>query len=315
MLKVVFCGTPDIAVPTLKALHNDPSVEIVSVVSQPDRPSGRGNQFKSPEVIIAAKELKIPTFQCENINRESDFLTMLEQNPPDLFIVFAFAQFLGKRVLNLSKLGCFNIHTSILPRHRGAAPIHYAIWCGDTISGVSIQRMVKQMDAGDLCHKATIPVADNETTPQLYERLKLLASEQISPFIKKLNEQSLVFTAQEPELITFAPTIKKEEGFVDPTLLAADEIDKRVRAFLPWPGVQLMFDNKRCKILKALTTTASCPTGKLCQKEEALLLGCAQSSTLQIQELQIEGKAATDAKAWLNGQRGQLPQVTPLTRK
>ncbi|MBH47973.1 MAG: methionyl-tRNA formyltransferase, partial [Halobacteriovorax sp.] len=221
MLKVVFCGTPDIAVPTLMTLNANPNVEIVQVVSQPDRPSGRGNKLKSPEVIECAKKLELPFFQCTNLNKEADFLTSLEALKPDIFIVFAFAQFLGKRVLSLPKLGCFNIHTSLLPRHRGAAPIHYGIWCGDKIGGVSIQRMVKEMDAGDICVASSLDIHVDETTPSLYERLKILAPDCTEQLISDILGNTLTFTKQDSAQITFAPTIKKEEGYLNPSFHSA----------------------------------------------------------------------------------------------
>src|SRR5690606_7773598 len=206
-----------IAVTSLDAIANHPNIKIEYVISQPDRPAGRGQKLKSPEVIEKARELGLETFQTENLNREDEFLTKLESNPPDLFIVFAFAQFLGKRVLNLSKLGCFNIHTSLLPRHRGAAPIHYGIWCGDEVGGVSIQRMVKKMDAGDICHSIETKIGERETTPELYARLKDLAAKASAEFLSKTLGNELVFTPQDESLVTFAPTIKKEDGLINPT--------------------------------------------------------------------------------------------------
>ncbi len=156
MLKVVFCGTPDISTNCLQKLHDNKEVEILYVVSQPDRPSGRGKKLKSPEVVELANKLGLNVFQTPNLNKETDFLTKLKHLDPDCFVVFAFAQFLSSKVLELPKLGCFNIHTSLLPKYRGAAPIHYAILNGDTATGVSIQKMVKKMDAGDIGYSASI---------------------------------------------------------------------------------------------------------------------------------------------------------------
>lgn len=311
MLRVIFCGTPDIAVPSLEAVARHPKVKLELVISQPDRPAGRGQQLKSPEVVARAKELGINVFQCENLNKETEFLNSLTNNPPDLIIVFAFAQFLGSKILNLPKIGCFNIHTSLLPRHRGAAPIHYGIWCGDKTGGVSIQRMVKKMDAGDICHSIPTSISDNETTPELYERLKKLAEVATTEFLEKAISNQLAFTPQDEKLVTFAPTIKKEEGYIDPLLLDSIEIDRRVRAFKPWPGVQVMLGQKRCKLDWVVPSSHRVEAGQLKKIDGKLILGCLDSS-LEIIRLQPEGKPVMDASSWLNGQQGDLPPIAVL---
>ena len=148
-LNVVFCGTPEFSLPTLSLLHIHPRVHLMHVISMPDRPAGRGQHIKSPPVIEYAKKHQLAFTQTENINKEENLINNLS-GKVDLIIVLAFAQFLGKSWLNLPHLGCFNIHTSLLPRYRGAAPIQYALLNGDTETGVSIQKMVSKMDAGDI---------------------------------------------------------------------------------------------------------------------------------------------------------------------
>ncbi|MCE3014018.1 MAG: methionyl-tRNA formyltransferase, partial [Proteobacteria bacterium] len=159
-LKTLFFGTPDFSVATLELLQHHPLIELLGVVSMPDRPAGRGQELKSPEVINYAKNIKIPFFQTENINKEEALLETWKNEKVDLIIVLAFAQFLGSKVLQLPLLGCFNIHTSLLPKYRGAAPIQYALWNGDTETGVSIQRMVKKMDAGNIVVSVPTPIFD-----------------------------------------------------------------------------------------------------------------------------------------------------------
>lgn len=308
MLRVIFCGTPDIAAPTLRALHDIEGVEIIHVISQPDRPAGRGQKLKSPEVIEVAKELKLNFFQTANLNKEEEFLSSLEKNPPDLIIVFAFAQFLNSRVLKLPQMGCFNIHTSLLPRHRGAAPIHYSIWMGDKTGGVSIQRMVKKMDAGDICIAKPIAISERATTTELYEELKQLACESINDFMALVKNESLVFTAQDESLVSFAPVIKKEDGFVNPLTHTAVEIDRRVRAFTPWPGVQVLFESKRVKLVDTIPSAHNITPGTLKVVNKELVLGC-QGSSLVIKKLQFEGKPVVEASAWLNGVQADLPAV------
>jgi methionyl-tRNA formyltransferase len=162
-LRTIFLGTPDFSIPVLEMLTNHHNIELVQVITMPDRPAGRGQEMQSPPVAMFAKEKKIPLLQTENINKEEAFFENFNSTNTDLIIVLAFAQFLGTKILALPKLGCFNIHTSLLPKYRGAAPIQYALWNGDKSTGVSIQKMVKKMDAGDLAHSHPLPILENET--------------------------------------------------------------------------------------------------------------------------------------------------------
>jgi methionyl-tRNA formyltransferase len=184
--RVAFCGTPDFSVPTLDLLTHHPHIELLKVISMPDRPAGRGMELKSPEVISFSKDNKIPFFQTENINKEPAMLHELKSLNLDFVVVLAFAQFLGSEMLTLGKMGCFNIHTSILPKYRGAAPIQYALMNGDTETGVSIQKMVKKMDAGDLVHFHTVKISHTETGGQLYTRLKFQAALAMNDLIQKM---------------------------------------------------------------------------------------------------------------------------------
>lgn len=313
MLKVIFCGTPDISTLALKALIEHPEVEIQYVISQPDRPSGRGNHLKSPEVIELAKSMGIRTFQTQNINKEIDFLNTLEALKPDLFIVFAFAQFLGKRVLSLPKLGCFNIHTSLLPRYRGAAPIHYAILNGDSHTGVSIQKMVKQMDAGDICLDQQIDISSGETTESLYEKLKVLASKTIVDFINATIGHSLTFRPQDESLASFAPTIKKDEGYIDFQIERADGIERKLRAFTPWPGVQCLVNNKRCKILALKQSDRTLEPGQIYMTKDQFFIGCL-GGCVELLKVQLEGKQAVDIATWINGLQGQMPVIGAIKK-
>jgi methionyl-tRNA formyltransferase len=212
--RVAFCGTPDFSVPTLDMLFNHPHVDLVKVISMPDRPAGRGMELKSPEVIEYAKAKKIPFFQTENINREPEMIKELKSLDLDFVVVLAFAQFLGSDMLNMGKLGCFNIHTSVLPKYRGAAPIQYALLNGDTETGVSIQKMVKKMDAGDLVHFHTVAIAPTENGGQLYTRLKFQAALAMNDLIVKLLDNKVTYTAQDESKVSFAPTLKKEDGLL-----------------------------------------------------------------------------------------------------
>lgn len=304
-LKLAFFGTPDFSVPALEMLHHHPDVELAMVISMPDRPAGRGMELKSPEVIEYAKKHKIPYFQTENINKEEEFLKKLEDMKLDAMVVLAFAQFLGSRLLNMSRLGCFNIHTSILPKYRGAAPIQYALLNGDTETGVSIQKMVKKMDAGDLVHFHTVKIQDNETGGQLYTRLKFQAALALNDFLLKVKENKITYTPQDESQVSFAPTLKKEDGFLDFANQTATEILNRIRALDPWPGSYCFLNGKRLKVLKAQIYHHQIPAGKIKNDMGSLVVGT-KDKTLHLQEVQLEGKKACSDKELLNGLKGEL---------
>ena len=249
--KVAFCGTPDFAVAALDMLANHPHIELLHVISMPDRPAGRGMELKSPEVIEYAKTKKIKFFQTENINKETDFLKQLKSENLDFIVVLAFAQFLGSEMLNIATLGCFNIHTSILPKYRGAAPIQYALLHGDTETGVSIQKMVKKMDAGDLVHFQTLSIAPTENGAQLYTRLKYQAALALNDLVKKIIDNKITYTAQDESKVSFAPTLKKEDGLLKFSTKSASEILNLIRALDPWPGTYCFLNGKRLKVLLA----------------------------------------------------------------
>lgn len=304
-LKISYFGTPDFSVPTLEMLHQHPDVELAMVISMPDRPAGRGMELKSPEVIEYAKKHKIPFFQTENINREEDFLKTLEEMKLDAMVVLAFAQFLGSKLLNMSRLGCFNIHTSILPRYRGAAPIQYALLHGDKETGVSIQKMVKKMDAGDLVHFHTVKIEDTETGGQLYTRLKFQAALALNDFLINVKANKITYTPQDEAQVSFAPTLKKEDGFLDFANQKADDILNRIRALDPWPGTYCFLNGKRLKVLKARVYHASISPGKIKNDLGSLVVGTLNQA-LHLYEVQLEGKKVCSDKELLNGLKGEL---------
>lgn len=304
-LKIAFFGTPDFSVPALEMLHQHPDVELAYVISMPDRPAGRGMELKSPEVIEYAKKHKIPFFQTENINKEEEFLATLESLKLDAMVVLAFAQFLGSRLLNMSRIGCFNIHTSILPKYRGAAPIQYALLNGDKETGVSIQKMVKKMDAGDLVHFHTVKIQDNETGGQLYTRLKFQAALALNDFLLKVTSNQITYTPQDESQVTFAPTLKKEDGFLDFTNQTSAEIINRIRALDPWPGTYCFLNGKRLKVLKAQIYHSTISAGKIKNDMGSLIVGT-KDKTLHLQLVQLEGKKVCSDKELLNGLKGEL---------
>lgn len=303
--RVAFCGTPDFSVPTLDLLSNHPHIELVKVISMPDRPAGRGMDLKSPEVIEFARSKKIPFFQTENINKEPQMLKELKEANLDFIVVLAFAQFLGSEMLNMGKLGCFNIHTSILPKYRGAAPIQYALLNGDTETGVSIQKMVKKMDAGDLVHFHTVKIASTENGGQLYTRLKFQAALAMNDLIHKLLQNEVTYTVQDESQVSFAPTLKKEDGALLFKEQTVAQIMNRIRAFDPWPGTYCFLNGKRLKVLEAEKYHAKLAPGKAQNDMGALVVGCLDGS-LRLTQIQLEGKKACSDRELLNGIKSEI---------
>jgi methionyl-tRNA formyltransferase len=303
--KVAFCGTPDFSVPTLDLLANHPHIDLKYVISMPDRPAGRGMELKSPEVIDYAKQKKIPFFQTENINREPEFLAKLKNEDLDFIVVLAFAQFLGADMLSMGKWGCFNIHTSILPKYRGAAPIQYALLNGDQETGVSIQKMVKKMDAGDLVHFHTVAIAPTENGGQLYTRLKYQAALAMNDLITKLMANKITYTAQDESQVSFAPTLKKEDGLLKFSSKTVNEILNLIRALDPWPGTYCFLNGKRLKVLMAEPYHHKISPGTAKNDMGSLIVGCKDGS-LRLCDIQLEGKKPCSDKELLNGIKSEI---------
>lgn len=307
-LNVVFCGTPDFSVPTLELLHQHPHINIVGVVTMPDRPAGRGQELKSPPVAAYAKEHKLPLYQVENINREEAVLAELEKKNVDFFLVLAFAQFLGSRVLTMPKIACFNIHTSILPRYRGAAPIQYALLNGDKTTGVSIQRMVKEMDAGDLCHFHELAISPDETGGLLYTRLKFQAALSTNTLIQNITDNKLAFTPQDPAGISFAPTLKKEDGFLNFKESTFEKLNNQVRALDPWPGTYCFLNNQRLKVFTLEKMTKTLKPGETSLQHGQIVIGTADGA-VRLASVQLEGKKVCSDTELLNGLKNKGGEI------
>ncbi len=305
MTKVIFWGTPDFSVPTLEMLHERKDIELVAVISNPDRKSGRGQKVHSPPVIEFCKTHSIPFFQTENINKDLELIQKIKSLKPDVSIVLAFSQFLSDNVLNIPAKGSFNIHTSILPKYRGAAPIQYALLNGDKETGVSIQKMVKKMDAGDLCHYQAVNIGDNETGGQLYNKLKNQAAKSCSVFLDSLISEKLEFTKQDESKVSFAPTLKKDDGFLSFENQTYEQIRNRIRALDPWPGTYIFLNDKRLKVFKIEPSAMKLKPGEFSSQHQTLNIGCLDGA-IRLSSVQLEGKKPTTDTDLLNGLRGKI---------
>ncbi len=277
----------------------------------PDRPAGRGQQLKSPPVIEYAKKHDLSFTQTANLNQEVELIEKL-QGQVDLIIVLAFAQFLGNKWLTLPKIGCFNIHTSLLPKYRGAAPIQYALLNGDTTTGVSIQKMVKKMDAGNIVAEKTITICDYDNTASLQTKLQFAAANTLEEFLANVINDSWTEKIQDESQVSFAPEIPKEMGHIDFSKEDKITILNKLRGLSPWPGLYFFLNNKRVKILDCEIPTPESffrlSPGEVKVLHQQLIVGCADGP-LRISELQLEGKARTTDLQFVNGIRENL-QIT-----
>lgn len=299
-LRTLFFGTPDFSIPSLEALNGHPMIELQAVITMPDRPAGRGKHLVSPAVAAFAKEYDVPLIQTSNVNKCAEFFESYNTDNVDLIIVLAFAQFLGKKVLDLPRLGCFNIHTSLLPKYRGAAPIQYALLNGDSFTGVSIQKMVKKMDAGDVCYSRKVSIEPSESGGELYSKLKTEAALGLNEFIEDILNNKVSYSVQDETQVSFAPTISKEMGHLNFSQDSYDQILNKIRAFDPWPGTFCFINNKRLKVFSIEKVSKKNIVSDVDISQNTLLVGMGEFS-IRLKDVQIEGKKRCSDIELLNG--------------
>lgn len=247
-MRIVFMGTPDFAVPSLKALLESP-YEVVGVVCQPDKPKGRGKVLASPPIKVLALERGLPLLQPEKM-RAPGVLETLKHWDPDLIAVTAFGRILPKEILNLPRFRCVNVHASLLPRYRGAAPIQWAIINGEEETGITIMLMDEGMDTGPILNQEKVPIFPEEVAGELSVRLAQIGGKLLVEAIQALEDGRLVARSQQEEEATLAPLLKKEEGNIDWTLKTMQVLN-RIRGLSPWPGTYSYLNAERIAIWKA----------------------------------------------------------------
>jgi len=248
-LKIIFMGTPDFAVPALKALHKNNN-DVALVITQPDRPKGRGRKVAPPPVKTSAIQLGYRVIQPASI-KTGEFEDLLKRQKPDIIVVVAFGHILPKNILALSNLATINVHASLLPKYRGPAPIHWAIIKGEEETGVTSMLMDEGMDTGDILLSSKIPISPDETAGSLHDRLADLGAELLIKTLNSIESNGLDPIPQEDNQATYAPLLKKEDGLLDWNTPAAD-LDPFIRGMTPWPGAFTFHTNKRLKIFKAI---------------------------------------------------------------
>lgn len=299
--RIVFLGTPDFATPSLRALADHPAFEVVGVVTQPDRPAGRGQQVQMSAVKNLALALDLPIFQPKTLRDESA-VEHLRAWQPDLLVVAAFGQILRQPVLDLPPRGCINVHASLLPRWRGAAPIQYAIRAGDEQTGVTIMLMDIGLDTGPMLTSQAIPIDPRETGATLHDKLAALGAEILPAALIDYLAGRITPTPQPEEGVTIARSIQKEAGLIDWST-PASEIDRHVRAYDPWPGTYTFLDGKRIKILSGINLpggSSSAAPGTLIAHADGIAVQTG-GGLFALETIQPEGKKRMDVQAFLAG--------------
>ncbi|WP_343085121.1 methionyl-tRNA formyltransferase, partial [Blautia producta] len=300
-MRVVFMGTPDFAVGTLEALL-EAGHEVVAVVTQPDKPKGRGKTLMPTPVKEAALARMIPVLQPKKV-REPEFVETLRKIGPDVIVVAAFGQIISKEILEMPRYGCINVHASLLPAYRGAAPIQWAVINGDKESGVTIMRMNEGLDTGDMIDKVVVPLDENETGGSLFDKLSAAGAKLCAEVLEKLENGTAVFEKQ-PELSTtdYAAMIDKKMGKIN-WERPAKEIEQLIRGLNPWPSAYTFMKGKSLKLWTASVVyeEREAVPGEIVEIGKEGILVKTGEGLLLIRELQLEGKKRMDTAAFLRG--------------
>lgn len=307
-MKLVYMGTPDFAVPALDSLAAA-GHDIAYVVTQPDAVRDRGKKVKFSSVKEKAIELGIPVLQPEKIKKNEEFLENIRRSEPDVIVVAAYGNILPMRILDIPKYGCLNIHGSLLPRFRGAAPIQAAIIAGDKETGITIMQMERGLDTGDMLAKASIHIG-NKTGEQVHDELAKLGAELIVRTLENLRKGEVTAEKQDDTMSTYAPMISKEDGHIDFSM-EPDEIERRIRAFDPWPGSFARLGDKTYKFWKAEIAEgiSGSEPGTILDAGEQGIDIAAGTGILRVTEIQAPGRKRTPARDYLRGNSIEIGTV------
>ena len=301
--RVIFMGTPDFAVPCLARLVE--ISDVVAVVTQPDKPKGRGQKLLPPPVKAFAQEHGIAVYQPVRV-KAPDFVDVLRGLAPDLIVVVAFGQILSKEILSLPPLGCINVHASLLPRYRGAAPMQWAIVRGEKETGVTTMFMDEGLDTGDMLMRETLPITQAMTAAELHDAMMKLGADVLEKTLFSLSEGTLKRTPQDDALSTYAPLLDKEVGRID-WKKSAQEIHDLVRGLNSWPGAYTMLVGQKFKIWRTRLAEGTAEPGEIVSvTKQGLLVGTGEGM-LEIMEVQAPSKKKMAAGDYVRGHGLQLP--------
>jgi methionyl-tRNA formyltransferase len=297
-MRIIFAGTPEFAVPTLKMLLTS-GHEVCAVYTQPDRPAGRGRKLQPSPIKETAQAAGVPVLQPDSL-KSAEAVARLAAFEPELMVVVAYGMILPQAVLDVPKYGCLNVHASLLPRWRGAAPIQRALMAGDAETGVTIMRIALKLDAGDMLHKETVAIGTEDTTGDLHDKLAALGPIGLEQVLRQVEAGTVHAEPQDEALVTYAAKLEKSEATLDWTK-PADELDRQVRGLNPWPVAQTLYRGEALRIWRAQPIPG--PTGaepgqvKCTQKHLDVATG---SGWLRLLEVQLPGGKRMPAQAFLN---------------
>ncbi|RDY32313.1 methionyl-tRNA formyltransferase [Lachnotalea glycerini] len=299
-MRIIFMGTPQFSVGTLESLIAA-GHEVAAVVTQPDKPKGRGKEIQFSQVKEAALRHKIPIYQPVKV-REPEFIEILKNINPDVIVVVAFGQILSKTILEMPRYGCINVHASLLPKFRGAAPIQWAVIEGEKESGVTTMRMDAGIDTGDMLLKTVVPITEQETGGSLHDKLMMAGAKLCVETLKRLEENTVVFEKQDDSLSNYAKMLDKSLGNIDWNNSAVN-IERLIRGLNPWPSAYSKLNHKTLKIWKAtvIAEEADGAAGEIVAVANDSINVKTGDGLLAITELQLEGKKRMPAKEFLRG--------------
>jgi methionyl-tRNA formyltransferase len=301
--RMLFCGTPQFAVPSLKKLLSLPEFEILGVFTQPDRPKGRGKELAASPVKEVATGAGVSVYQPEKI-REAESEQQLRGLNPDVIVIIAYGQIIPAKLLPIPRLGWINLHASLLPKYRGAAPIAWAIANGEPITGNTTMRIDAGMDTGEMLLQQELPIGPDETAPELASRLAEAGAGLMIETLRGLQSGRLQSRPQDPSLASYAPILKREDGRIDWTKPAM-EIYNRLRGFMPWPGAYTKFRGQTCHVWGRPLAKEVCTElpGTLVEQRGNLLVGCGAATVIELTDVKLEGRKRISAAEFAHGAR------------
>ena len=298
-MNLVFCGTPRFAVPTLKKLV-EAGFTVHLVVTQPDRPRGRGLELAPSAVKECALDLALPILQPDKIRNNEQFRNQLAELKPDAVIVVGYGRIIPQWMIDLPPLGNINLHASLLPKYRGAAPLQWAIASGETVTGVTSMRIDAGLDTGEILLQKEIPIAANDTTETLAPHLATVGADLMVETLRGLDAGTIEPRPQDQSKATLAPILKKEDGLIDFQRSAIETVN-RLRGFQPWPGAYTKFRGKSLAVVAAKSSAVAAPLGEIRLQGERVFVGCGANTSLELLEVQLAGKKRMAARDFLHG--------------
>jgi methionyl-tRNA formyltransferase len=304
-MRIVFCGTPEFAVPSLRRLAAEPGISVEAAITQPDRPRGRGQRVSSSPVKEAALANNLQIYQPETI--KSDWAQeFLKRVAPDAVVIIAYGQIIPARLLTIPRLGWINLHASLLPRYRGAAPIHWAIANGETTTGLTTMQIDAGMDTGPTLLQHELKIGDDETSPELAARMSEIGASLIVDSLLRFDRGEISPQPQDSEKASYAPILKKENGRIDWTRIA-EQIYNRMRGFAPWPGAYSTFRGQTCQLWghteKIEASERSVAPGEIISSAKDAFVACGAGTYLRLEFVQLEGRKRISVREFANGAR------------